>query len=246
MILPTEVDLVRIVLTCLVLTLMVALPARAQTNDSEKVDSYGGIACDDAMARLDLFAQRLHSSPESVGYVVVYPEKNGLAGKFQSYGDYARAHLTMTSGIPSERITVLRGEYRDALTTELWLVPKDGPPPVKAVAADAQPQGTRKFDEGFADYVTTDGKQSLWTYDLCPLGAVDLKGFAEQLRSEPGSRGRIVIHSERGKSSARARVMARLLRSEMKQEHGIDSRRIVISTGGRSTTPSVELWIVSK
>lgn len=235
------------ILSVLVLTWLVSVPERVQTktDDSLKIDSYGAIACDDAMARLDFFAAKLRDSTGATGYVVVYPEKNGLAGRYHSYVDFTKSYLTKTSGIASDRLTVVRGEDRKALTTELWLVPKDAPPPVESVAADVQPRGTRKFDEGFADYMTANGKQELWTYDLCPLGAVYIEAFAGQLRREPEARGQIIVHAEQGKSAVKPRVMAKLLRIEMVKNQGIDNRRIIIRTGRPLKVPSVELWIIS-
>ena len=212
------------------------------SNSARKIDSFGAIACDDAMARLDLFAQELQKDPEAVGYIVVYPERGGLPGTFQSYIDFSRDYLQMTRGISWNRIVTVRGEYRADLTTELWLVPPGSTLPVTTSPAQKEsPFG--KFDEGFADYTTSGNKQLLWTYDLCPLRAVYFGAFARQLRSEPKSIGRLIIHLEYGKRPNRARVMAHLLRREMVTDQAISPDRIRIVHGKPRKIPTVELWI---
>jgi hypothetical protein len=213
-------------------------------NAPRKFDSYGAIACDDAMAHVDAFAIELQNEPNTLGYVVVYPERNGLPGRVQNYMDFATSYLEMTRGIPRNRLNTMWGEYRDRLTTELWTAPRGSSPPVVSGAQSLDNTRSLKFDEGFADYSTYKGEQSLWTYDLCGLGAVYFTAFARQLQSEQHSIGRIIIHPEYGKRTSRARIMAYLLRTEMVKNQHTDSRRIVIVNGTRRKIPMVELWLV--
>jgi hypothetical protein len=148
----------------------------------------------------------------------------------------------MTRGVSSNRLVTVRGEYRTDLTTELWAVPPGSTFPVTpSTAQEDSPFG--KFDEGFADYGIWEGKQQLSTYDLCPLKAVYFGAFARQLRAEPKSIGRLIVHLERGRPQNRARIMARLLRREMVTEQGISSDRILIVYGKPRRMPMVELWI---
>jgi hypothetical protein len=210
-------------------------------NSPRKVDSFGGIACDDAMARLDLFAFELRKVPEAVAYIVVYPERGGLPGKYQSYMDFSRIHLELVQNVPADHIVTVRGEYRSELTTELWVVPRGSTSPVTPSTQEDPMFG--KFDEDYADYSTSAGKQDLWTYDLCPLGAVYFGAFARRLRSNPKSIGRLIVHIESGKRPGRARIMAYLLRREMAKEQGIASDRIKIVYGKPRKLPTVELWI---
>jgi hypothetical protein len=135
------------------------------------------------MARMDRFAYELANDPDAFGYIVVYPERGGLPGKYQSYMDFSRSHLEMVRGIPADHIVVIRGEYQAELTNELWVVPRGSTPPATPSTQEESPFG--KFDEGFADYWTSGGKQELWTYDLCALKAVYFTAFARQLRAEP-------------------------------------------------------------
>jgi hypothetical protein len=149
----------------------------------------------------------------------------------------------MVGGISVERLRTVLGEYRSSLTTELWIGPRGASLPITG-SADRKNLPIGKFDEGFADYLTYQGRQELWTYDLCPLAAVYFEAFAGQLRSEPKSIGRLIIHLEYGKRSSRARMMAHLLRTEMVTRQRIDSHRIVIVYGERRKIPMVELWIM--
>jgi len=218
--------------------------SQADTNLPRKIDSYGAIACDDAMARLDYFANQLQNESHSQGYIVVYPEKNGLPGKYLSYMNFAGEYLEATRGVAPGRLTTLRGGLRDNLTTELWIAPVNAPPPVTAdtIEPEISPVA-RKFDEGFADYSTYQGKRHLWTYDLCGLGAIYLKAYAEHLRSGSDAKGYIIIYTERGKR-ARARTVARLLRDELVKGRKVPADRVVTIYGGRRAMPEAELWIV--
>jgi hypothetical protein len=218
----------------------------AESNLPRKVDSYGAIACDDAMARLDSFAIHLQNEPNSQGYIVVYRERNGLLGKYLNHMDFAKEYLVATRGISPERLATVSGGYRDNLTTEFWIASKDNPIPVTNTAIEENTRASRKFDEGFADYSMYEGKPLLWTSDLCGLGAIYLRAYAKQLRSEPKSKGYIIVYTEHGKRFSRWRVMARLLRDEMVKEHKIDVNRIVTVYGGRREIPEAELWIVSE
>lgn len=222
----------------------VAVQSQAGINVPQKIDAYGAIACDDFMARLDYFASKLQDEPGALGYIVVYPERNGLAGRYRSYFDLAKDYLVMTRGISPERLTTLSGEFRDRLTTELWLAPKGVTLPAATAPIKTKNHRAWKFDEGFADYSIYEGKPQLWTYDLCGLGAIYFRAFGEQLRAEPHSRGHLIIHIEYGKRSSRARTMAKLLRNEMVKENKVQSHRILIRYGGRRRIPSVELWVV--
>jgi hypothetical protein len=220
--------------------------SQADTNLPRRIDSYGAIACDDAMSRLDFFAIQLQNESHSQGYIVVYPEKNGLPGKYLSYMNFAKEYLEATRGITPSRLTTFSGGLRDNLTTELWIAPANAPPSVTAVTIEPESSPVaRKFDEGFADYSTYRGKRYLWTYDLCGLGAIYLKAYAEHLRSGPDAKGYIIIYTERGKR-ARARTVARLFRDELVKGHKIAADRVVTVYGGRREMPEAELWIVPK
>lgn len=218
------------------------MPGFAQNSDSARIiDAFGAVDCDDAMARLDRFAEFVNKDPESLAYVVVYPERGGLPGKYKTYIDFSRSHLEMVRGISSNRIVSVRGQYRPELTTEFWVVPRSEKPPVTASVEEDPRFG--KFDEGFADYSTSSGKQQLWTYDLCGLKALYFHAFAGQLRADPKSIGRLIIHLESGKPPGRAHIMAHLLRKEMVTEQGISSDRIRIVYGKPRKMPMVELWV---
>lgn len=214
-----------------------------QTPEPRKVDAYGAIACDDAMARLDNFALKLQEEPAASGYIVVYPDRTGLVGKLRSYLDFPKTHLQSSRGIPPDRLTTLVGEYREKMTTELWISSGGLSPTITAGAIETDFNERWKFDEDFADYAVQDGKAELWTYDLCDLGAINPVAFAEQLLSQPNSRGLLVVHLERGKSSNRFRTMARLLRAEMVKAK-VEPRRFTIRAGARRKIPTVELWVL--
>jgi hypothetical protein len=229
--------------SCVMLIMVDRLYAQAD-NSVRKFDSYGAFACDASMWRLDSFEVELRNEPNAFGYIVVYPERNGLPGKYQSYLYFPEYYLAFTRNIPRERLVTLRGEYRDNLTTELWIGPAAASLPITPASTEHDSVTLRKFDEDFADIVTDQGKPFLRTYELCVLGALNFGGFAEYLRSEPKSKGRIIIHPEYGKRWSSARKLAYMIRTRMVVYGRIDSHRIVIVYGTRRKFSMVELWIV--
>jgi len=215
----------------------------AKQSAFEQIDSFRAVACDDLMARLDYYAYQLEHKPGTNGYVVYYAERHGLQGKLDSYLAYIKPYLIVVHGISPDRIVMLDGGERDALTFELWAGTER--PSLRKNSADGKAAfglTSRKYDEGFADYLVDQGQRELWTYDLCPVEAVNLKGFANELRAEPGKKGLVVVYSERGQRARRAWIVAGLMKKEL-ISYGVASRRIITRYGGVQKIPFAELWI---
>ncbi len=79
---------------CILATSVNALP---QENNSapRKLDEFGDLPADDAMAHLDVFAVALSENPNSRGYIIGYNEPRILPGHFlrrvYGYWDYLQA-----------------------------------------------------------------------------------------------------------------------------------------------------------
>src|SRR5215208_4439275 len=104
---------------CLILVVPVPGGAMAQpvSARAQKVDAFGDLRADDAMARLDFFAKALAESPDARGYILGYSQKDFHAGLFLR-GLYGyREYLVNSRGIPPGRIEVVAGGNKDKITT---------------------------------------------------------------------------------------------------------------------------------
>ena len=111
-----------LLLICLLSTPSTGLPA-AQV--AEKLDEFGGLQCEDEMARLDMYAIALQNAPHSLAYVVAYGGRRGTARRELSRRmARIRRYLVNRRGIEAERVRVVAGGFRQSLTIELWLVPQ--------------------------------------------------------------------------------------------------------------------------
>jgi hypothetical protein len=92
-------------------------------------DEFSGLDCEDVKARLDNFAINLQQQPEMHGFAVVYGGSHGRRGETQAWIRFVKEYLSDTRGIPAQNLTSSDGGYQKLLTIDLWLLPKDMPPP---------------------------------------------------------------------------------------------------------------------
>lgn len=101
----------------------------------DKVDEYGDIGFADERARLDNFAIELKNS-EAVGYLVGYGGRRPRRGETARRLERAKRYVVTQHGIEASRIVTVEGGYREGLTVELWIRPKDGPLPALSPTVD--------------------------------------------------------------------------------------------------------------
>lgn len=116
---------------------------------TRKIDEYGKVGHCDETARLDNFAIELQNEPGTTGYLLVYVGRNDLPSWTQGILKRAAAYLVEARGLESDRIKVVNGGYREERTTELWVVPKNDPPPQPSNTVEVKLDRTRayKWDE---------------------------------------------------------------------------------------------------
>jgi hypothetical protein len=89
-------------------------------------DEFGDVKCEDEYARLDNFVVALQNEPQAQGIIVFYGGKT-FRGKLPRQGEAeARAarlkpYLVNRRGIPSNRIIVVNGGFKDEWKAELWI-----------------------------------------------------------------------------------------------------------------------------
>lgn len=102
---------------------------QSQPSVPRKFDQYGQVGECDEGARLDNFAIQLQNEPTSKGYIISYDGRDTLPARLKLRGPRALNYLTYQRGLSPDRVVALDGGYREEVTIELWIVPKDAPAP---------------------------------------------------------------------------------------------------------------------
>lgn len=217
-------------------------------------DSYGDNPCDDTIAHLDYLALELMKHPDSKAYIVVYSGRNSPSGRADRRLAFEKGFLIQARGIDESRVNAVYGGSRDELTIEIWILLNGvlPPPPTPSAQLFQDRSVARLYDEGGVDFFRYKGKFLLNPGEICWLSVADLAGYARALKAEPDARGHIILYARPGIghgidglywTKKGIRKVVELIRSNMVNEHGIDSRRLAIQLSGLRLW-STELWIL--
>lgn len=110
--------------------------AQTSTHDYHWLDRYGRIAFTAEKRRLDNFAIHIQKNPDAVGYLIVYAGRSAFVDEAEAWAKRAQAYLIKVRNVPSSRVVTIDGGYREKLTVELYLVPRDLAPPTAAPTVD--------------------------------------------------------------------------------------------------------------
>ena len=108
-----------------------------------QIDRFGDVKCEDEYARLDNFAIQLQNEPDSKGVIIFYGGQKfrgrlPMRGEAEARAARLQPYLVKRRGIPSERLVVINGGYRESWQAVLWIVPAgaDTPKPELGIPAD--------------------------------------------------------------------------------------------------------------
>lgn len=94
---------------------------------TSKFDEFEDIKCEDEMAHLDNVAVSLQSTPDSKAVVIFYGGRR-FTGRLPLRGEAAaraarlKTYLVQRRGIPTDRVVLIDGGYKEAWMAEIWLV----------------------------------------------------------------------------------------------------------------------------
>ena len=109
---------------------------QTSTHDYHWLDRYGRIAFAAEKRRLDNFAIHIQKNPDAVGYLIVYAGRRASVNEAEAWAKRAKAYLLKVRSVPSSRIVTIDGGYREKLTVELYLIPRDSAPPIPLPTVD--------------------------------------------------------------------------------------------------------------
>ncbi|HUS10374.1 MAG TPA: hypothetical protein VMZ30_07895 [Pyrinomonadaceae bacterium] len=225
--------------TVLVLLILSAFAAgqSPHTSQSQKLETIPDTYADNEQAYLDLLAEALRKSPQLLGYLVAYSKPGMPPGLFlrRIYG--YQNYLVNMRGIEPNRIILVEGGTKGALSTELWLVPKGANPPAADSEFNLVPKLPIKFDVMYPDCPSEMTVYLEETDD-------SLRFYGRALVANPNTVAKIVAFPRLRTSLAATRRVAMRARAALMKNYHIDSRRIVTSAGRhRRDCSQIELWI---
>lgn len=101
-----------------------------------KIDQYADISIEEERQHLDRFAEHLKvNPPESIGYIFSYAGKNACIYEASWRGKRAFQYLVERHNIPTNRLVLVDGGFREKWTVELFIQPNSlcGPLPTPTV-----------------------------------------------------------------------------------------------------------------
>lgn len=133
-----------------VIVLAFCVSGSTSPQDSRKFDEFGDINCEAEMAHLDNLAVTLQSEPANKGLIIFYGGRRSR-GRLPKRGEAAaraariKPYLVQRRGIPTDRVIVIDGGYREKWSAELWVVPPGATMPAPRPTI---PIGKIKFRKG--------------------------------------------------------------------------------------------------
>lgn len=124
----------RIAAAAVLLILVCSLTA-APNSSSQKLDEFGDLNCEEEYAHLDNLALQLQNDPEAKALIIFYGGRR-FRGRLPKRGEAAarasrlKPYLVERRGIPSNRVEVLDGGYKEDFQIQLWVLPAAAPKPV--------------------------------------------------------------------------------------------------------------------
>ena len=107
-------------------------PEDATTARYKHFDEYLKSAVTDETARLDNFAVELLNNQNLIGYVIAYAGRRARVSEARKNVVEIKTYLTKKRSVQPNRVVIVDGGYREHATIELYLVPRDLPPPIAA------------------------------------------------------------------------------------------------------------------
>lgn len=145
------------------------------------IDNFGLLDCEDIWARMDSFTNTIHSSPDSVGYAVIYGKRSAVRENLSR--ERLIAGVLATRGLGNDRFKIIRAKESDEPHTEFWLVPSGADTPdFEEVKWNLT---LPKNQKPFVYYAQN------WNI-LCPVAKVT-EIYAEYLTADPKVRANIAI-----------------------------------------------------
>lgn len=191
-------------------------------------DEFGSINCEDVLARVDNFMIEITDAPASVGYAVIYPDKVMRKEAFEQES-WIIGNIIFRD-FPKDRLLVVRGEEKDELQVQFWLVP----------AGTEKP----KFNDDKWSYFVKGSSKPFVFFDTYPNEAclsTRSQTYVDFLADNPGTRGHIVIFN---KPRHKARKEAEKWLKIFTKDGRVSRDRFKVFFAKNTGIADAEFWVV--
>lgn len=216
----------------------------AQDQIRGKIDQFGNVNAENAMARLDRFALELQAHPESRGIIVAsntvardYPR-----GTFLRLAYGYRNYLVKSRAVEADRVSVVEGERKAETRFEFWTLPKNELSSISEEATAPEPSSPQLFDSlPIGPETQCVGELPIELYKL----EDGMRILADALQHHARARVWVVVHARARDSQAATQTIINKSRRLLIRD-GIKADRILTAVGSprSSMCGEVKLWIV--
>lgn len=215
-------------LTFLILIVAIQQSAAQDQPYARLVDEIGPLPCGDVLQRVDNFMTEIQESPGSIGYAVIYPQRGKIL-EASERKTWIAGNIAFR-GFYKDRFLVIRGEERENLQVQFWLVPSGAAKP--------------EFSEQKWSYATKDiNKAFVFStfedYLLCPGNYIG--SYVDFLTDNPDTRGHIVIFNGSGRYD---RAEAESILKDLTDDGRLKRNRLKVFFAKQNVIPNTELWVV--
>jgi hypothetical protein len=109
---------------------------RMPIDGRSRLVEYGNIRFRDEKAMLDRWASRFRLEPGNSIYILVYAGRHTCVGEAEARATRAKSYLVKRHGIGADRVIWKVGGFRERLSVDLWLWPRDESPPLPSPTVD--------------------------------------------------------------------------------------------------------------
>ena len=250
----------------LILTLWLsAVPVLGQKPTADKFDEFGDVLWSDLIARLDNYAIQLMNQPNAMGFIVVYRTRRDLPGLSHALAMRSKEYLTMTRGLPRDRVSTVDGGIAEHLTQELWIVP---PGSALAPRADVRvgylhdPEWAWKFYEH--GFVPWHEQRRFGVKRYKEIEAEELEAYSTEIKKKRNRTACIIVYAQYDPRRPTAdwagtyepirerpfdprdtaRKELNLRKEILMRVYGLPAARIKLIDGGYRKRREIEYWIV--
>lgn len=213
------------------------------------IDEFGKICSEDLMARYDNFLFTINRHPDAIGYFVFYGDKS-VEGRNLNFIKYLTKYYPEIRGFDNSRFILSRGENRDEMKVQFWLVPAGTTPPKpNKEFVEVKYTSATLFDKNWADFNRWSGELDIYSNGFLELGcefSPNVAVFAKEILSNPDLIGYLIVYTQFGKGVKRANQVGNFALKDLIKYHKVPRKRLRAIYGGNRNEPEIELWLVPK
>lgn len=241
------------ILSTLLLTVVAVVSVSAQHLASSRLyRDFGKVCNEEVQAVMDGFLGELRAFENSKGYIVFHGDRNA-EGRNVYYIGYMLKYYPASRKIDESKLILLRGEDREKMSVQFWIVPAGGQAPnVEKEFTAPIINETSLYDRNWADFyngIEGKGPRMIYQPGFFELGCEfppNAGGFAQVLLENPDLTGYVITYTKFGRGAKRGNAVSQFAVNELVRDYKVPRKRLKMIYGGNRTEPEIEFWLLPK